>query len=310
VFLARRGPDQPMEVAMSTSSNRCLWAILLIPALYAFTPSSARADTPRPARQLALAAESRARVAPTLESVAPAARLQTQTCDRKELATFVRKQVQAWAPAGAKVTVKPWCFVESQSEASRPITGHGAQAFQVKLDRKSGAKRSAFFKCWLAGKSKMKVLAGKNSQGQMEIFGYKGLTLPARVGRPFGAGKRMAVDLVLDEKARNAILAGAAGALAAPVTKGVSLALVGYTVSEVGKSLNNGRRAQKDSLGATGAWVADRARTDGVYPTFDAAYRHYCMELEDRTLQADGNLVGAAPWARTKFYDRLRDLGF
>lgn len=292
---------------MSTSLFRPLGAILLFPALYAYTPSPAMADTPRPARELALAAESRARVATGLESVAPAARL--QTCDRKELTAFVRQQVQAWAPAGAKVTVKPWCFVESQSETSRPITGHGALAFQVKVGRKTGAKRSEFFKCWLAGKSKMKVLAGVNSQGQMEIFGYKGLTLPAKVGRPFGAGKQMAVDLVLDEKARNAILAGAAGALAAPVTKGISLALVGYTVSEVGKCLNNGRRAQKESLGATGEWVAQRARTDGVYPTFDAAYRHYCMELEDRTLRSDGNLVGTAPWARTKFYDRLRDLG-
>jgi hypothetical protein len=270
-----------------TAGRALVFALLL-----AIAPTPGRAED-RPLRQLALAAE---------------ARPQVQSCDRVALTRFVKEQIQAWAPKGSRVSVRPWCFIESQSESSRPITGHGAVAYHVTLQR-AGAKRSELFACWVAGKTNMKVLAGKNSQGKHEIFGAEGLTLPSRLSQPLCTAKRIAAELVVDEKARAAILTGAAGAAAAPLTKGVSLALIGYAASEVGKSINNGRAAQREALAATAGWVAERAARDGVYPTFDAAYNHYGLELEERGTKSDGKLVGASPWPRTKFYDRLRDLG-
>ena len=150
---------------------------------------------------------------------------------------------------------------------------------------------------------------GINSQGQQEIFGYEGLTLPARLKRPIVATAKMASELVTDSKARNALIAGVAGVLAAPVTDGWSATLAGYAVGEVGRCVVNGRKAQKEALQSTVGWVANRAQSDGHYPTFDATYQHYRLELDDRVLRADGNLVGAAPWSRNNLYGRLRDLG-
>jgi hypothetical protein len=236
-------------------------------------------------------------------------------CDRAALASFVKKEIRGWAPKGAKVTVRPWCFLQSQSQTSRPITGCGAAAFEVTVGKptpKPGAKRAKVpgrFRRWVSGKSHMKVLAGINSRGQQEIFGFEGLTLAARLKRPVVATAKMASELVTDGKARNAIIAGVAGVVAAPVTEGWSATLAGYAVGEVGRCIVNGRKAQKEALQSTVGWVADRARSDGHYPTLDATYQHYRLELDDRVLRADGNLVGAAPWSRNTFYNRLRDLG-